>query len=266
MATEKLSWFFENEKDIIDHVTELKSDTSKKTILSAYYILTKSDNAHKLMISTARSVNNDISENKKSNKQKENWISQKAVTDLLIQYKYNAFKIIGKKFVNNKDLLYLRDFMTLWVYTVIPPRRSLDFVHMKIRNIDTNDENYFIVRKKSFVFNSYKTAKTYGKDEVKLENDIDEFIKFYKVWLKVNPTDHLLFDDHFNPLSSSKLTKILNRVFGANVSVNMLRHIYITDQYNSTSKKSVKEVMTDMKDLASDMGHSVETQKQYFKK
>lgn len=137
---------------------------------------------------------------------------------------------------------------------------------MKILNIDSNKDNFYRIKKKEFVFNTYKTSKTYGQDTVAIQNDIDEFDKFYKQWLKINPTEYLLFDNHFNSLTSSKLTKILNRVFGANVSVNMLRHIYVTAQYNDTSKKSIKDVMSDMKELANDMSHSVAMQKQYYKK
>ena len=82
----------------------------------------------------------------------------------------------------------------------------------------------------------------------------------------INPTEYLLFDNRFNQLTSSKITKILNRIFGQNVSSSMLRHIFITNEYNSTSTKSVEDTMLDMKDLAEDMGHSVAMQKQYYKK
>ena len=261
-----LKFFKDNELNIIKHVNSLVNDTSKKTILAAYFILTGSDKAHKLMMDIARSVNQEISNNKKSEKQDENWLTQKEVTNLLNEYKLKSFNIMNQKFVKHDEMLYVRDFLLLWCYHVIPPRRSLDFVNMKIKNIDTNDDNYYRITKKEFVFNSYKTAKTYGQDAVPIQNDIQQFNKFYKQWLKINPTEYLLFDNRFNQLTSSKLTKILNRIFGAKVSVNMLRHIYVTDQYNDTSKKSVKEVMSDMHELAADMGHSVSMQKQYYKK
>ena len=218
------------------------------------------------MISVSRNVNKDISTNKKNEKQKENWLTQKEVINVLNTYKLKAFRIMKKKFINNDDMFIVRDFLVLWLYTVIPPRRSLDFVHMKILNIDSNEDNFYRIKKKEFVFNTYKTAKTYGQDIVIIQNDVDEFNRFYKQWVKINPTEYLLFDNHFNNLTSSKLTKILNRVFGANVSVNMLRHIYVTAQYNDTSEKSVKEVMSGMTELANDMGHSVAMQKKYYKK
>ena len=64
---------------IIKHVQNLANDTSKKTILAAYFILTGSEKAHELMISVSRNVNKDISTNKKNEKQKENWLTQKEV-------------------------------------------------------------------------------------------------------------------------------------------------------------------------------------------
>ena len=164
----KLKWFMDNEKQILKHVKGLENDTSKKTILAAYFILTGSQPAHDLMIEIAKAVNQNISKNIKSKKQEENWLTQKEVNNVLNEYKLKAFKIMNQKFIKHDELFYVRDFLMLWVYHIIPPRRSLDFVHMKIRNIDSNDENFYRANKKEFVFNVYKTAKSYGQDTVPL--------------------------------------------------------------------------------------------------
>ena len=52
-----------------------------------------------------------------------------------------------------------------------------------------------------------------------------------KKWLKVNPSDYVLISSNNKPLSSSQITRMLNDVFGKKVSVNMLRHIYLTNYY-----------------------------------
>lgn len=116
-----LKWFFDNEKQVLEYINNLVNDTSKKTILAAYYILTGSDDAHKLMIAVSKNVNKDISMNKKSDKQKENWLTQKEVINVLNEYKLKAFKIMKKKFIVNDDMFTVRDFLVLWLYYVIPP-------------------------------------------------------------------------------------------------------------------------------------------------
>jgi hypothetical protein len=96
------------------------------------------------------------------------------------------------------------------------------------------------------IFNSYKTAKCYGEQVVKIPIVLKNILA---KWIKINPTDWLLFDTNMNPLSSVKLNQRLNRLFdGKKVGVNQLRHTYLTDRYGETIKKNqeIKNTMTDM--------------------
>jgi hypothetical protein len=61
-----------------------------------------------------------------------------------------------------------------------------------------------------------------------------------------------------NEITSSGMTKILNSVFGKSISVNQLRHIYITE-------KSAP-LMKQLEETAAAMGHSTEQAKLYVKK
>jgi hypothetical protein len=80
-------------------------------------------------------------------------------------------------------------------------------------------------------------------------------------WIKINPTDYLLFDTNMNPLTSVKLNQRLNRLFdGKKVGVNQLRHTYLTDKYGDTLIKN-KEIANTM----SDMGSSANMLKTYVK-
>jgi hypothetical protein len=126
----------------------------------------------------------------------------------------------------------------------IPPRRSKDFVDFKIKNIDKDKDNY--MEKNTFVFNSYKTSKFYGKQVVQIPVKLRNIIQR---WMKINPTEYLFFDSNFNQLSSVKLNQRLNKIFGGmKVSVNMLRHAYLTDKYSDTlnQQKEMKETMNKM--------------------
>ena len=61
-------------------------------------------------------------------------------------------------------------------------------------------------------------------------------------------------------LSSSQITKMLNRIFGKEASVNMLRHIYLTNYYKGMPK------LAEMEALANSMGHNVQTALQNYVK
>jgi len=130
------------------------------------------------------------------------------------------------------------------LFTLIPPRRSKDYVDFKIKNVDKDKDNY--LEKGKLVFNSYKTAKTYGRQEVAIPKELSAILN---KWIKVNPTDYLLFDTNMNPLSSVKLNQRFNRIFdGKKVSVNNIRHSYLTDKY-AENMKTQKAMATDMQQM-----------------
>lgn len=127
----------------------------------------------------------------------------------------------------------------------IPTRRSKDFVDFKIKNINQETDNYIEGRNK-LVFNSYKTAKTYGKQTLPLPIKLKNIL--FK-WIQHNPTDYLLFDVNMNPLTNVKLNQRLNKIFGdKKVSVNNLRHTNITEALgeHKASKKKAEKLMSDM--------------------
>ena len=51
---------------------------------------------------------------------------------------------------------------------------------------------------------------------------------------------------------------MLNKLFGKNASVDLLRHIYLTDKYG--------RIQDEMKQDAEEMSHSTEMQQMYIKK
>ena len=95
-------------------------------------------------------------------------------------------------------------------------------------------------------FNSYKTAKTYGLQQVELPSILK---KILTKWISVNPTEYLLFDANMNKLSSVKLNQRLNKIFDEkHISINALRHTYLTDKYGHTIEQK-SEIDNTMKDM-----------------
>ena len=59
------------------------------------------------------------------------------------------------------------------------------------------------------------------------------------------------------PFDGGGWTKVLNSIFKKNISVNQLRHIYITEKCNPMIVK--------LQETANDMAHSTNMQQQYVK-
>lgn len=246
---------FNDADKILEHLKEL-TPNKRKTILSALVIITDNKKYRDQMLTDVRDYNKEISKQEKTETQEANWITQKEVEDLYSEFKKNANLIYKKENKTSSDLQILQNFIMLALFKLIAPRRSKDYVDFKIKNINKEKDNY--MDKGKFIFNSYKTAKTYGKQEVPIPKELSAIIN---KWIKVNPTDYLLFDVNMNPLTSVKLNQRFNRIFnGKKIAVNALRHSYLTDKYADDMKK--KNAMAD--DFTK-MGSSISQAETYIK-
>ena len=126
---------------------------------------------------------------------------------------------------------------------------------MKINKIDKDKDNY--IQGNKLVFNTYKTSKFYGKQEINMPPALRNILK---KWISVNPTDHLLFDNKYNPLTNVNLNQRINKIFGKKVGVNGLRHTYMSEKY----AESIETDKAIAKDLEK-MGSSASQKKVYIK-
>jgi integrase len=231
----------------------------RKTILSSLVIITDKKAYRDLMLEDVRDYNKEIHKQEKTDEQKESWVNTNQVKDILNELKNNSELIYKKKNISVNDLQEIQSFiiMSLLGGVYIPPRRSKDFVDFKIKNINKESDNF--LEKNKMFFNSYKTAKTYGQQVVDIPLQLKNILN---KWIKINPTEYLLFDTNMNQLSSVKLNQRLNKIFGEKkVGVNQLRHTYLTDKYGHTinQKEEINNIM-------SNMGSSLEMLDTYVKK
>ena len=236
---------FENTKPVLAYLSDIPPNR-RKTILSALVIITDKKEYRDLMLSDVRDYNKDINKQEKTPAQEASWVSKEDITRIYKELKQNADLIYKKKNKTTADLQQIQNFIIMAVLgsVFIPPRRSKDYVDFKIKGVHNDNDNYMI--KNKFVFNSYKTARTYGQQEVTIPVQLRNIIK---KWGTLNPTDYLLFDTNMNQLSAVKLNQRLNKIFGGKkVGVNQLRHTYLTDKYADTieQKKKVKKDMEEM--------------------
>jgi hypothetical protein len=248
----KIDWDkFENTKTVLDFLKDIPPNR-RKTILSALVIITGKADYRDKMLSDVRDYNKEIQKQEKTPAQEENWVDDKQVREVFEALRTDAVALMKKKSaLKPNDLQDIQNFIILALLggVFIPPRRSKDYCDFKIKNVDTNKDNY--LKKGKMVFNSYKTFKTYGTQEVDIPKPL---VTILNAWLKMNPTEWLLFDTNMNHLTPVKLNQRLNKIFGdKKIAVNALRHSYLTGKYADTIAKN-KEIENTMTDMGSSKG------------
>ena len=230
----------------------------RKTVLSALVVITDNKKYRDQMLKDIEEYKTNESTQKKNDKQNDSWVDTETIDDIFDKLGKNANLIYKKKSYTSSDLQEIQLFIILCVLSgkFIPPRRSKDYVDFKIKDIDPEVDNY--LHKKTMVFNSYKTAKTYQRQELPVP---PELMKILNKWIKINPTEYLFFDSNLKKLSNVKLTQRLNKIFGKKASVNQMRHTYLSNKYQKTIELN-KEMEADM----AKMGTSKAQEKVYIKK
>jgi integrase len=251
---ESLEWF-NDDKKILEHLED-KTPQTRKTVLSALFVLTANENYQRLMLSDCKHTNELYKSQKKSEKQEENWMSSAEIKEIYDELFQQVNAMFQKKLLANYSTI--NNFILLGCLggvSGLPPRRSKDYTEMKIKNY-TSEDNYFKGTK--FYFNIYKTAKEYGEQVIDVKERAPEFYKILNKWVKINPTEYLLFSSNQQKLTSPQITRMLNKLFGKNVSTDMLRHIYLTEKYG--------RIQDEMEQDSRDMSHSSQMQQMYIKK
>jgi hypothetical protein len=247
---------FDETNTILEHLKDVPPN-KRKTILSALVIVTDDSKYRDQMLDDVRHYNKEISTQDKSPEQQANWIKTDEVKKVFDQLEKHANLLYKKGSCTTTDIQDIQNYIIVCLLggMFIPPRRSLDYCNFKIKNIDPA-LNY--IDKKTLVFNSYKTFRTYGKQVIECPPAL---LKILKKWMSVNKSDFLLIDTNGNPLSPVKLNQRLNKIFKGKISVNALRHCFLTDKYADTIKTNEK-LANDM----SEMGSSMKQSTLYIKK
>ena len=247
---------FSNTDKILEHLKSLPPNR-RKTILSALVVISDKQPYRDLMLEDIKNYNQQILKQEKTPAQKLSWVDTNEIKTLYEKLKDVANFLYKKKNFTMKEYQQIQDLIIVAVLggLFIPPRRNLDYCCFKLKNINNDNDNY--IDKNQFVFNTYKTAKFYKQQRVDIPKDLKTILT---KWIKINPTDYLLFDTNQNPLTSVKLNQRLNKIFGKKVGVNQMRHTYLTDKYGDTINKQ-KQINADM----TEMGSSGTQSKVYIK-
>lgn len=237
---------FDNSNKILDHMKEIPF-SKRKTILAALSVLTGNPDYTKVMMNDINEYNADQLKQEKTAAQEEGMIEPAEVELIYNDLETNAKHILKKQNLTSTDLNEVMKWVILALTGGIfqAPRRSVDFGNMKWRNIDKANDNYVDIKAGKFVFQNYKTAKSYGTQET----DISKPIKIIlNKWFKTIPDgcDYVLFDSKMQSLSSPQMTHRLNQIFGKKISTSMLRHIYLTKKFGGIDLEELQKTATAM--------------------
>lgn len=240
-----LDWF--NDQDEVIELLNDKAPSSRKTTYAALIALTeKNDKYKKALLEDGKEYDTWLKTQEKTPTQERNW---KEFDQIKTVYENMFTKV--KPLLATKEPLDRHDYKRLQEFIVlsltsgywIPPRRSMDWTDFKIKNIDKANDNF--LDKTKFVFNKYKTAKYYSQQTVDVPKGL---LTILKKWIKINPNEYLIASDSGSKLSNVRLTQMLNKIFGNQISTSMLRHIYLTDRLKDIPK------IDELTKLQADMG------------
>jgi len=235
---------FDKDESILKHLTDMPYN-KRKTVLASLSVLTNNKNYNTQMLKDIHEFNENEMKQEKTPQQQENMIEPEEVEKIFNTLGEHAKIILKKDKLTPTDLNELMKWVMLALTGGIfqAPRRSIDFGNMKWRNYDSEKDNYVDIKNGKFVFQNYKTAKQYEKQE----NEISKPLKvILNKWFKVCDCDYVLFDNKKQPLTSPQMTHRLNEIFGKKISTSMLRHIYATKKFSGVNLKELAETATEM--------------------
>lgn len=170
----------------------------------------------------------------------------------------DCYSLCHSKYLSDNQDYY--DHLVLALYIIQPPVRA-DYCGMEI--VDTAltecpaNKNYCqlsAVADSFFVFQKYKTAKTYGKRLIKIEEPVVELLKhhFYE-----RKEKYVLPDFWTQNQLSERVRAITKKYTGKECSIGLIRHAWVYDLYKTNPTLNQKE------ELAYKMLHSVAVQELY---
>jgi vacuolar-type H+-ATPase subunit I/STV1 len=175
--------FLKNSKKVLDFINNKSENTKRTYLISICTVLSLDpkykknyDEYYKLLKESNELLKNN---NTKSEKQTENWVEQDEITSIYKNLENETEKFRTKKKLNELEYNILLNYLILSLYTLIPPRRSLDYIKMIIGNDTDKNFNYLNINESKFIFNNFKTAGTYKTQIIDIPDDLMAVIKLY---------------------------------------------------------------------------------------
>ena len=245
---------FKNVEAILHH-TKNESLQTRKTRLSAIMALAPMPEYREQIYKDALELKKTTNKSEMTEKLEAAEITPEEMKQVVSNLKTNAKALNHKTKLTMANLQEIQNYVIISLYHGhIPPRRAIDFTEMVLKPTDKATENYIDMDELKFVFNKYKTASTYGTQEIDIPPKLE---KILKKWIAIIPDDvnHLLFNAKRESLSNVTLNQRFNEMFGGPKGINSLRHYYLTQNHSDTIRGEDK-MAADMVAMGSNIAQS----------
>ena len=208
-----------------------------------------------------RQEGNDIynasnTEGKLPEKQKDNIVSKKAITDLVKKLKEEIKMKPNKE--THQYLLLLMTLQTFPIRNELATIKEVDVMTYNENRDSYKTGNWIVISQKpkhaQFIFNDYKTDKTHGQRVLTLPANLR---KQFEKYMDLYPSESQVFTlKNGKDMDSNNLSKVFTRNsqkhLGKNISTTILRKIYYGSKYD-------KDDFKDLQEDAKNSGHSPAT-------
>lgn len=174
--------------------------------------------------------------------------------------------------INYIQFTPFRRFLVFNLFIRNIPVRLGNYLNMKIirtptkepKDYNNKDFNYILLYDNNyiFVFNKYKTSKTYNQKIVKITDN--KMIHLINKWLTYNNTKSFIINYDNSPSNQKNLTADLKHIteelFDKSFSIDLIRSSYITYLYSTNPNLITKCKVSDI------MGHSIITAEKHYNK
>jgi len=233
--------WFHNEDNLINKLKDLPANI-RKTLFSALISVSPNDKNKKYkmaMMSDAQKYREDMLNQTKTPQEEKNWVSQDEIKTKFDEMKKEVRGLWNKPNLTKGEYKQIQDFILLCLTSgvFIPPRRSLDWVNFKIKNINTDTNNY--LDKNNLVFNAYKGSQQKGQQVINIKGN--PLLNLLKKFIKINPFEYLIVDSNGGAMSAIKINQHIKKIFNGKSGINIFRHSYLSDKYKMTQMKELNE-------------------------
>jgi len=250
---------FTNVEAIMNYMKDAPLST-RKTKLSAIMALAPMPEYREQIYKDALEHRETTNKSQMTEKLEAAEITPEEMKQVVSTLKTNAKAISRKTELTMRDIQEIQNHIIVSLYHgYIAPRRAIDFTEMVLKPTDKETQNFIDMDESKFIFNKYKTASTYGTQEIDIPPKLQ---KILKKWIAIIPDDinYLLFNSKREPLSNVSLNQRLNEILGPKKAIHSLRHYYLTQKHSDTIRGE-DEMATDM--IA--MGSNINQARSYVK-
>jgi len=255
--------FLNNSSKIFEKIKDKSKNTQRTYLISVVSLLKelpekKYKKLYDIYYKILMEFNKELKDNtEKSEKQKDNWISQDELKEIYEDTKEKATPNLlpnRKKDATPEQWDTILKYFILSLYYLQSPRRNKDFLEMYVikKYSDDLDKtfNYYSVDDKTFHYCNYKTKGTYQTQNIKLNDDLENVMNEYllnhpmrKDIKKLSDKVPLLVYANGEKLKSSDvITRLLNKIFKKKIGSSMMRNMYLTDKYADLNKEKEKDM------------------------